>query len=286
MRTQQCYEVMTGPVHACAEKDSVSDCADVMRRYNVGLVPIVDEKERLVGVITDRDLVTRAMARGKSGATPLREVMTSEHLVTCLVDDELTIAEEQMAKHGTSRVVITDSKERPRGIIALSDIALCEESSRLGEIVSSVKEKHGSRSIRTRGAAIPRQKNSPGNGRGARATTRAGDSSRTLAAIREISGREAFGAVTKKEPGVQKTSAKQSERSKKAPALLPIEQRPPYPSTAKPGNAGAPRESRIKGHLANSSSKQQEWPHADSVRKQAKARKPVSHSLMRRGGRA
>src|SRR5215470_18459002 len=75
---------------ACVSPDSTArEAAQVMLREEVGLVPVVDNKNHLVGVVTDRDIAIRCVAEGKNGSCSVREVMSSGDLATCNVSDEL-----------------------------------------------------------------------------------------------------------------------------------------------------------------------------------------------------
>src|SRR3974390_1070507 len=62
-------DVMKKSVVTCREKDSLKHCADLMRDWKIGMLPVVDVHDRLVGVVTDRDLVVRGLAEGRPATT-------------------------------------------------------------------------------------------------------------------------------------------------------------------------------------------------------------------------
>jgi CBS domain-containing protein len=100
-----------------------------MEDENVGSIPIV-ENGRLVGIVTDRDIVCRAVAEGRdSRAVTASEVM-SEDLVTCAPDDSVIEVIRKMGEHQIRRIPVCDTNGRLRGIIAIADVALEAERDR------------------------------------------------------------------------------------------------------------------------------------------------------------
>jgi len=115
---------VSGAAYSISETDRVENAARAMRDHDVGFLPVVDAHKRLTGVITDRDLVIRVMARGRSAArTRVREVMTTGPFATCGLDDDVSIAAERMAAAQVSRIVVLDAAERVAGVLSLSDLA-------------------------------------------------------------------------------------------------------------------------------------------------------------------
>lgn len=123
-------EIMNLLVYRCHERDTVADCARMMKDQNIGFVPVVDSDDHLVGVVTDRDLVLRVLAEGKPLVTPVGEVATRAPLVTCAADEELRVVEEKMAESRKGRVPVVDAQHRCVGIISLSNVAQVETSTR------------------------------------------------------------------------------------------------------------------------------------------------------------
>jgi CBS domain-containing protein len=136
-------DVMKKTVVTCKEKDSLKHCADLMREWKIGMLPVVDAKQLLVGVVTDRDLVVRGMAENRPLSTEAKAVMT-KRLITCRQEDELWFAEERMAAERKSRIVIVDDSRHVVGVISLSDIPLAEEGARAGELLQQVARREAS----------------------------------------------------------------------------------------------------------------------------------------------
>ena len=130
-------DVMKKTVVTCREKDSLKHCADLMRDWKIGMLPVVDAQDHLVGILTDRDLVIRGMAENRPLATEARDVMT-KRLITCRQEDELWFAEERMASERKSRIVVVDDSRHPVGVISLSDIPLAEEGARAGHLLKEI----------------------------------------------------------------------------------------------------------------------------------------------------
>ncbi|EQB97150.1 hypothetical protein GA8_02570 [Geobacillus sp. A8] len=109
-----------------------------MRDFNVGAIPIVDDG-RLVGMITDRDIVVRGMAEKRPGSTAVTEVM-SRDLVTLSPDDSVQKAADMMARHQIRRLPVVENG-RLVGIISLGDLATNRYSDeRAGRALSEISE--------------------------------------------------------------------------------------------------------------------------------------------------
>jgi CBS domain-containing protein len=135
--------IMKKTVVTCREKDTLKHCADLMREWKIGMLPVVDAKQQLVGILTDRDLVVRGMAENRPFSTEAKTVMT-KRLITCRLEDELWFAEERMATERKSRIVVVDESRHVVGVISLSDIPLAEEGARAGELLQQVARREAS----------------------------------------------------------------------------------------------------------------------------------------------
>jgi CBS domain-containing protein len=133
-------DVMKKKVVTCSEKDSLKHCADLMRDWKIGMLPVVDGKQQLVGVVTDRDIVVRGMAESRPHATEAQAIMT-KRLITCRQEDELWFAEERMAAERKSRIVVVDESRHVVGVISLSDIPMAEEGPRASELLQQVTKR-------------------------------------------------------------------------------------------------------------------------------------------------
>ena len=131
------HEVMTERPRAVTPETPLSEVAQVMESEDVGAVPVVDG-DRLVGIITDRDIVVRAIAKGKDPrGMPAAEV-SSRELVTVNPDDELSDALELMAQYQVRRLAVTAEDERLVGVVSQADVALQAKEKDTGEVVQGI----------------------------------------------------------------------------------------------------------------------------------------------------
>lgn len=133
----QCKDAMKSRVLSCREHDTAARCAGLMAEQNIGFVPVVDADTRVVGVITDRDLAVRVLAKQRAANTTVDTIMTRD-VVSCAADDSLDRAEQLLAGARKSRLVLTDAQGRLAGVISLADIAQVEEAQKAGELFKKV----------------------------------------------------------------------------------------------------------------------------------------------------
>jgi len=132
----RCSEIMTRDVRVASPEMSLRDVGAMMREGDMGAVPVVDGG-KLVGIVTDRDIVVRAVAEGKNPSTPVSEAMTSE-IFSVRADDFVFEAIRLMGDKQIRRIpVVTESSELA-GIISMADIALEIEDQR--EIAEALEE--------------------------------------------------------------------------------------------------------------------------------------------------
>ncbi|OGT56894.1 MAG: inosine-5-monophosphate dehydrogenase [Gammaproteobacteria bacterium RIFCSPHIGHO2_12_FULL_43_28] len=117
---------------------SLKQAADQMRTHDYGFLPI-GENDRLIGAVTDRDIIIRGIANGKDPSnTPLRDVMT-KGIHYCYETDSLEKLVQQMEKLQIRRLVVLNKDKRMTGIITLGDIAVKAENAKLcRELADSV----------------------------------------------------------------------------------------------------------------------------------------------------
>jgi len=115
-------DIMTHEVETCTLKDNVYEVAVKMRDHNVGVIPVVDESQNCIGVITDRDIVIRGIAEKRSGSSAVKEVMSSE-LYTGSPDMSVDEASRLMAEHQIRRLPIVENGKLV-GIVAMADMAV------------------------------------------------------------------------------------------------------------------------------------------------------------------
>jgi CBS domain-containing protein len=115
-------DVMTRNVRTMAPNDTVAAAASAMQELNVGVIPVC-EGDKLLGMVTDRDIVLRAVAKGLNGATPLSKVMSTDVRTARETDDLDTILAD-MASRQIRRLPVLDGSQRLIGIISIGDIAV------------------------------------------------------------------------------------------------------------------------------------------------------------------
>ena len=136
---------MTQRPRALDPKTPLSEVAKVMEADDVGAVPLV-ENDRLVGIVTDRDIVVRAIAKGKDpNGMPASEV-SSRELVTVHPDDNLSDALELMARYQVRRVAVTAEDDRLIGVVSQADVAREAKDKDTGQLVEGIsREPQGPR---------------------------------------------------------------------------------------------------------------------------------------------
>jgi CBS domain-containing protein len=123
---------------------SIREAARLMAEMDAGIVP-VREGDRLVGMITDRDIAVRAVAEGKGPDTPIREVMTDD-VKYCYEDDDTGDVARNMADIQVRRLPVLTREKRLVGIISLGDMAMSDGSGRAGEAVAGISQPGGQHS--------------------------------------------------------------------------------------------------------------------------------------------
>lgn len=127
---------MTKNVRTATRETSLREAAVMMRDGDMGAVPVV-EGDRLVGIVTDRDIVVRAIAEGRDSETPVGQAMTSE-LFTVAPEDFAFQAIRLMGDKQIRRIPVVDGNGALAGIIAMADVALETEDER--EIAETLEE--------------------------------------------------------------------------------------------------------------------------------------------------
>jgi CBS domain-containing protein len=128
-------EVMTAQVVTAKPQDSIRSVARIMGEVDTGAVPVFEDG-RVVGMVTDRDIVLRAVAEGRSFDEPVSEVMSAE-VQSCGPDDSVAEAAGKMASCQLRRLVVTDGS-RLVGILSLGDIATDFGNKKVGETLEEI----------------------------------------------------------------------------------------------------------------------------------------------------
>jgi CBS domain-containing protein len=133
-------EAMSRDVCVVDPNQSICDVACSMAQIDAGAMP-VGENDRLIGMITDRDIAVRAVAAGKGPQTPVREVMTAD-VKYCFEDEDLSHVAKNMAEQRVRRLPVLDRDKRLVGILSIGDIALTQGKKAAGEAISGISQ-HG-----------------------------------------------------------------------------------------------------------------------------------------------
>jgi CBS domain-containing protein len=131
---------MTPEVEVISPETTLAEAAQRMKSLDVGLLP-VGERDRLVGMVTDRDITVRATAEGRDPKTTnVREVMT-EQVFYCFEDESIEQAAEIMERAQIRRLMVLNRDKRLVGIVSLGDLAVeTGEEELAGEVLERVSE--------------------------------------------------------------------------------------------------------------------------------------------------
>lgn len=133
-------EVMTHDVARVAPEDAARQAAMLMEECDCGAIPVADG-DRLVGMVTDRDIALRLVAKGLAADTPVRDVM-SGGILYCYEDDDISDVAENMAEQQVRRLPVVNKDKRLVGIVSLGDISLQSEDD-AGEALSGISRQTG-----------------------------------------------------------------------------------------------------------------------------------------------
>jgi CBS domain-containing protein len=134
----KCREIMTSNVSVGTVEMSLQDVAKLMKDKDIGVLPIVESgTNKLLGIVTDRDIVVRAIADAKESLTKVSEVMSTE-LFTAKPDDFAFNAIRTMGEKQVRRVPIVNDEGILQGIVSMADVALEMEDER--EIAETLEE--------------------------------------------------------------------------------------------------------------------------------------------------
>ena len=140
---KKCSDVMTdNPVYALPD-DTVDKVAQLMKKEDIGPVPVVDDEQnkRLVGIVTDRDLALKVVAEGRDPQTTKVEEVMTRKLITCRPDDDVESAMKAMAQYQLRRIPVVDDANRLVGIISQADVATrVDEPEKTAEVVKEISE--------------------------------------------------------------------------------------------------------------------------------------------------
>ena len=139
-------EAMTGQVATAAPTDTVRKVAQVMAHVETGAVPIVDNG-KVVGLVTDRDIVLRVVAEGRSFDSPISDAMSEGEVFSIKEDDILADATAKMASHQIRRLIVLDDAGKLTGILSLGDVAKDYGAKQVGKTLEEISAEPADASV-------------------------------------------------------------------------------------------------------------------------------------------
>lgn len=140
---KKCNEVMTQKTVCCLPDDTVAKVAQLMQSENIGSIPVIENlpTQKLIGIVTDRDLVLKIIAKGQDPKSTKVEAVMTRQVVTCLAEDDLQKALDAMAEHQLRRIPIVDHDYKIVGIIAQADVATrVNQPEKTAEMVKEISQ--------------------------------------------------------------------------------------------------------------------------------------------------
>ncbi len=142
-------DIMTEEFETIEPSESIVEAAKKMKSLNVGVLP-VSQEDRIIGMITDRDIVVRVLAEEEDAESVTVEDAMSPEIVSCSAEDEIEHAADLMKEKQIRRLVVFDIFNKPVGVLTLGDIAAKTHASQLsGQILEAVSVAAKSKKSRT-----------------------------------------------------------------------------------------------------------------------------------------
>lgn len=142
-------QIMTHNVRLLNPNQSIREAASLMAQIDAGALP-VGEDDRLIGMLTDRDIVVRAVAHGKPATTKVADIMSKE-ILYCRDTDEIDDVARNMGKAQVRRLPVVNQEKRLVGIVSLGDLARNDDAATIGQTVSNVSTPGGKHDQATTG---------------------------------------------------------------------------------------------------------------------------------------
>ncbi len=143
---KKCSEVMTQNPVCCLPGDMVTKVAELMKSKDIGSIPVIENEQsrRLVGIVTDRDLAVKVVAKALDATSTKVEAVMTHKVLTCLADDDLQRALDVMAVHQLRRIPVVDNDNKIVGIIAQADVATrADQPEKTAEMVKEISQANG-----------------------------------------------------------------------------------------------------------------------------------------------
>lgn len=137
-------EAMTPNVMIANPNQTIAEAARMMAECDAGALP-VGENDRLVGMITDRDIAVRAVAQNRPLDTPVRDVMSQEVLY-CFEDDDVERVAKNMGDNQVRRLPVVNREKRLVGIVSFGDVSRAAKARTIGQAAAEIAEPSGKHS--------------------------------------------------------------------------------------------------------------------------------------------
>ena len=134
-------EVMTRDVQTVRSDQTARDAANFMLASDSGSIPVIDG-DRLIGMITDRDIAVRGVAKGNGPDTPVRELMTND-IICARHDDDVDDVASKMSEAQVRRLPVIDDQERLCGIVSLGDLSRDGDDQSASQALAGVSQPGG-----------------------------------------------------------------------------------------------------------------------------------------------
>jgi len=131
-------DLMTADPQCCTAETPLNEVANLMVENDCGEIPVVDADRKLIGVVTDRDIVCRVVAKGKNPSAMAAQDAMSQPVISVTEDSSLEDVLSLMEEHQIRRVPVVDASGCCCGIIAQADVAMVAEERETGEMVREV----------------------------------------------------------------------------------------------------------------------------------------------------
>lgn len=132
-------DAMTSQVSTARPTDSIRQVAQTMAKVESGVVPVVEDG-KVVGVVTDRDIVLRVVAEGRSFDSPISEAMSDGEVLSVKEEDVLADATAKMANHQVRRLIVLNDAGDLTGILSLGDVAKDYGSKQVGKTLEEISQ--------------------------------------------------------------------------------------------------------------------------------------------------
>jgi CBS domain-containing protein len=135
-------DAMTSQVSVARPTDTIRQVAQTMAKVESGVVPVVDDG-KVVGLVTDRDIVLRVVAEGRSFDSPISEAMSDGDVLSVKEDDVLADATAKMANNQVRRLIVLNDAGNLTGILSLGDVAKDYGAKQVGKTLEEISQEGG-----------------------------------------------------------------------------------------------------------------------------------------------